>query len=140
MCYHMRVYIILDILNIVMIGIAKKLPKHDEMYELHRLLGALLSKELMTDEKLNIISDEHDIPIEDKMRMAMLGFSATIWASYGRTGWYCQISMLGCIIALLEDSKYKNKVATFFLIVIFTCLAVLQMLYNYTRFKCYIAI
>lgn len=74
------------------------------------------------------------------MRMAMLGFSATIWASYGRTGWYCQISMLGCIIALLEDSKYKNKVATFFLIVIFTCLAVLQMLYNYTRFKCYIAI
>lgn len=36
----------LDLLNIVMIGLAEKLPGHDERYELHRLLGALLSKKL----------------------------------------------------------------------------------------------
>lgn len=34
----------LDLLNIIMLGLAKNLPEHDETYELHRLLGALLSK------------------------------------------------------------------------------------------------
>lgn len=34
----------LDLLNIVMIGLAEELPGHDERYELHRLLGALLSR------------------------------------------------------------------------------------------------
>lgn len=58
----------LDLLNIVMIGLAKKLPGHDEMYELHRLLGALLSQELTIDEKLNIIGNEYDIPIEENLR------------------------------------------------------------------------
>ena len=29
-----------------MIGLAKELPKHEEKYELHRLLGALLSQDL----------------------------------------------------------------------------------------------
>ena len=58
----------LDLLNIVMIGLAKKLPGHDEKYELHRLLGALLSKELTVDEKLNIIGNEYDIPIEENLR------------------------------------------------------------------------
>ena len=28
-------------LNIVLIGITNELPKHDEKYELHRLIGAL---------------------------------------------------------------------------------------------------
>lgn len=58
----------LDLLNIVMIGLAKELAGHDEMYELHRLLGALLSKELTIDEKLNIIGNEYDIPIEENLR------------------------------------------------------------------------
>ena len=58
----------LDLLNIVMLGLAKNLPKHDETYELHRLLGALLSKELTIDEKLNIIGNEYDIPIEENFR------------------------------------------------------------------------
>ena len=58
----------LDLINIVMIGLAKKLPPHDENYELHRLLGALLSKELTIDEKLNIIGTEYDIPIEENLR------------------------------------------------------------------------
>ena len=58
----------LDLINIVMIGLAKELPKHDDVYELHRLLGSLLSKELTVDEKLYIIENEYDIPIEDKIR------------------------------------------------------------------------
>ncbi len=58
----------IDLLNIIMLGLAKKLPEHDETYELHRLLGALLSKELTIDEKLNIIGNEYDIPIEEKFR------------------------------------------------------------------------
>ena len=52
----------LDLLNIVMLGLAKELPEHDEMYELHRLLGALLSK------KLTIIGDEYNIPVEENFR------------------------------------------------------------------------
>lgn len=58
----------LDLLSIVMIGLAEELPGHDERYELHRLLGALLSKELTIDEKLNIIGNEYDIPIEESFR------------------------------------------------------------------------
>ncbi len=58
----------LNLLNVVMIGLSKELAKHDEKYELHRLLGALLSKELTVDEKLNIIESEYDIPIEEDLR------------------------------------------------------------------------
>lgn len=58
----------LDLLNIVMIGLSNELPEHDEEYELHRLLGALLSKELTVDEKLNIIEDEYDISVEENIR------------------------------------------------------------------------
>ncbi len=58
----------LDLLNIIMLGLAKELPQHDDTYELHRLLGALLSQELTIDEKLNIIGNEYDIPIEENLR------------------------------------------------------------------------
>ena len=58
----------LDLMNIIMLGLAKNLPEHDETYELHRLLGALLSKELTIDEKLNIIGNEYDILIEENFR------------------------------------------------------------------------
>lgn len=58
----------MDLLNIVMIGLAEELPGHDERYEMHRLLGALLSQELTIDEKLNIIGNEYDIPIEESLR------------------------------------------------------------------------
>lgn len=58
----------LDLLNIIMIGLAKELPEHDETYELHRLLGALLSRELTVDEKLDIIGKEYDIPLEENFR------------------------------------------------------------------------
>lgn len=58
----------LDLLNIVLIGLSNELPKHDEQYELHRLLGALLSKQLSVDEKLSIIGEEYDIPVENNVR------------------------------------------------------------------------
>lgn len=58
----------LDLLNIVMIGITKELPKQDEKYELHRLLTALLSNVLNTSEKLKIIEQEYEIPVNDDFR------------------------------------------------------------------------
>lgn len=61
----------LDLLNIIMIGLAKELPEHDETYELHRLPGALLSRELTVDEKLDIIGKEYDIPLEENFRKDM---------------------------------------------------------------------
>jgi hypothetical protein len=53
-----------DILNIVMIGLAKKLPPQEERYELHRLLSALLSRTLTGKEKFTIMEQEYNIPIE----------------------------------------------------------------------------
>ena len=58
----------LDLVNIVMIGLAKELPKHEAKYELHRLLGALLSQDLTANEKLDIIGNEYAIPMEKDFR------------------------------------------------------------------------
>ncbi len=58
----------LDLLNIVLIGLSNELPERDERYELHRLLGALLSKQLSVDEKLAIIEKEYNIPAETGIR------------------------------------------------------------------------
>ncbi len=58
----------LDLLNIIMLGLSEKLPEHDETYELHRLLGALLSEELTEDEKLRIVENEYEIPVEVNFR------------------------------------------------------------------------
>ena len=58
----------LDLLNIVLIGLSNELPEHDDKYELHRLLGALLSKQLSVDEKLAIIEKEYNIPVEGSIR------------------------------------------------------------------------
>lgn len=56
------------LLNIVMIGLSNGLPKHDEKYELHRLLGTMLSEELTVEERLDIIENEYDIPIGENIR------------------------------------------------------------------------
>ena len=55
-------------LNIVLLGLAEDLPEKDEEYELHRLLGALLSSKLKVDEKLDIIGNEFQIPLESDIR------------------------------------------------------------------------
>ena len=58
----------MDLINIVMIGLAENLPEHEEKYELHRLLGALLSQDLTVNEKLDIIGNEYAIPMEKDFR------------------------------------------------------------------------
>lgn len=58
----------LNLLNIVMIGIAKELPKHEEKYELHRLIAALLSNQLNEQQRLAILESEYNIPINTDFR------------------------------------------------------------------------
>ena len=58
----------IDLANIVLIGLAEDLPEKEEKYELHRLLGALLSAKLDINTKLDIIGNEFDIPLESDIR------------------------------------------------------------------------
>ena len=58
----------LDLMNIVMIGLAKEIPEYDKTYNLHRLLTTLLSDKLTIKEKLGIVKNEYEIPIEDDFR------------------------------------------------------------------------
>ena len=58
----------LYLLNIVLIGITNEIPEHDEKYEMHRLIGALLSSELKEQEKLDIIEFEYNIPTSKEFR------------------------------------------------------------------------
>ena len=58
----------IDLANIVLIGLAEDLPEKEERYELHRLLGALLSAKLDVNTKLDIIGNEFDIPLESDIR------------------------------------------------------------------------
>ena len=51
-----------------MIGLAEDLPEKEGKYELHRLLGALLSAKLDVNTKLDIIGNEFDIPLESDIR------------------------------------------------------------------------
>ena len=51
-----------------MIGLAKEIPEHSDQYELHRLLGALLSQNLTVNEKIDIIGNEYDIHTKDDLR------------------------------------------------------------------------
>ena len=58
----------IDLLNIVLVGITNDIPEQDENYEMHRLIGALLSTELREQEKLDIIEHEYNIPISNELR------------------------------------------------------------------------
>lgn len=53
----------LDLLNIIFLGIGEELPQQEEQYELHRLIGTLLSAELTVTQKLAIIETEYHIPL-----------------------------------------------------------------------------
>lgn len=52
----------------MLLGLEEDLPDKAEKYELHRLLGALLSAKLNVDEKLDIIGNEFQIPLESDIR------------------------------------------------------------------------
>ena len=54
--------------GLVRIGITNEIPEHDEKYEMHRLIGALLSSELKEQEKLDIIEHEYNIPTSQEFR------------------------------------------------------------------------
>ena len=58
----------MDLVNIVMIGLSEELPQREEKYELHRLLGTLLSQDLSVSEKIDIIGNEYAIPMEKDFR------------------------------------------------------------------------
>jgi hypothetical protein len=50
-----------------MIGVTNELPEKSEEYELHRLLVALFSNTIKTDDKLEIMKKEYSIPVTRKM-------------------------------------------------------------------------
>lgn len=54
--------------NIVLIGITNDIPLHDDNYEMHRMVGTLLSSELREQEKLDILEHEYNIPISEEFR------------------------------------------------------------------------
>ena len=58
----------MELLNIVLVGIMNDIPEHKEKYEMHRLIGALLSSELKEQGKLDIIEHEYNIPISSEFR------------------------------------------------------------------------
>ena len=45
-----------------------ELPKHEEKYELHRLIAALLSNQLNEQQRLAILESEYNIPINTDFR------------------------------------------------------------------------
>lgn len=58
----------INLLNIILIGITDELPVHDGRYELHRLIGALLSSSIELDEKLEIMEKEYNLPLNSDFR------------------------------------------------------------------------
>ena len=54
-----------DMINVILIGLAKELPKQDESHYLHRLLGTLLSQNLSANEKIEILEAEYELPRND---------------------------------------------------------------------------
>ena len=58
----------IDLLNIILIGITNDIPDYNNYYNMHRLLGTLFSNKLNTNEKLSIIKEEYDIPVDDELR------------------------------------------------------------------------
>ena len=45
-------------------GLAKEIPPKEEQYELHRLLGTLLSQTMTAEQKLKLMKQEYDIPVD----------------------------------------------------------------------------
>lgn len=58
----------MDLVNIILLGISRDLPPVKDGYELNRLLGTLLSNKLQVNEKLEIIKNEYNIPVNDQLR------------------------------------------------------------------------
>ncbi len=98
----------LDLLNIVLIGIANELPEHDDKYELHRLLSTLLSAELTVDEKVGIIKTEYSIPVDEKLRKDM---SAMCNLSQGIRENATDNAITGVIMNMHRDGYSSEQIA-----------------------------
>lgn len=98
----------LDLMNIVLIGIANELPEHDETYELHRLLSTLLSADLTVDEKLGIIKTEYSIPVDEKLRKDM---SAMCNLSQGIRENATDNAINGVIMNMYRDGYSSEQIA-----------------------------
>ena len=68
----------IDLFNVVMIGLSDTLPEHDETYELHRLLGTLLSKQMEVNKKLDIMENEYHIPMDKNMEKEELNIMCNL--------------------------------------------------------------
>lgn len=51
----------LDLMNLIMIGVGRSLPDRKKKYELHRLLGTILSADLSLNERLEIVKSLEQI-------------------------------------------------------------------------------
>ena len=98
----------IDLLNIVLIGIANEFLEHDEKYELHRLLSTLLSAELTVDEKLGIIKTEYSIPVDEKLRKDM---SAMCNLSQGIRENATDNAITGVIMNMHRDGYSSEQIA-----------------------------
>jgi hypothetical protein len=59
----------LDILNIVLVGLGKKIPQKDEKdYGMHRLLGTVFSDDLSANDKIKVMEEEYGIPMEEQLK------------------------------------------------------------------------
>ncbi|MCD7819533.1 MAG: Rpn family recombination-promoting nuclease/putative transposase [Lachnospiraceae bacterium] len=58
----------LDMLNIVLLGLPNELPEQGEKYKLHRMLSALFSLGLTSDERIDILENEYSIPARTEFR------------------------------------------------------------------------
>ena len=68
----------LDLMNVILIGVAEALPGKEAEYELHRLLGTLFSPELTVKEKLGIMETEYHIPMEDNIRKDVIRMLSSV--------------------------------------------------------------
>ncbi len=55
----------LDLINIIFLGISNIIPEYDEMYDLHRLLGTLLSDSMESSKKIEIMEKEYSFSERD---------------------------------------------------------------------------
>lgn len=58
----------LNLFNAVIIGLSDKLPEYDETYDLHRLLGVILSDHLSYRERIEIIEKDYKLELPDELK------------------------------------------------------------------------
>lgn len=98
----------LELLNIVLIGIADEVSAHDDKYELHRLLSTLLSIELSVDEKLGIMEKEYRIQVDDRIREDV---SAMCNLSQGIRETATDNAIVGVIMNMYENNFTLEQIA-----------------------------